>query len=276
MALAASVKDIETVDESLRSEYIKNEATGIYTLDVTPVEGLALEDVSALRTVVAKERALTKAANSSLKSMQTKFANVDPEEARELKTQFEELTTQFEELSAFDPKKESDKLAATKYDAQKDKLEKKVEARLIKKYETEIETSYKPVVAKYEALQTKFKKEVLNSAALKAISDEDGDTSLLLPHMLNAMKFTMDDDGDMNTFLADSSGDVMYNDKAEQLTPKEFVISLKTKFPAAFKADGLSGGGTPPNGQSNGNPADPSKMSASELVVKGLADRLNK
>lgn len=55
MALLPFVRDINQVPEAFRGEY-RQDAQGVWRLDVTPTEGYALENISGLRTALDTER----------------------------------------------------------------------------------------------------------------------------------------------------------------------------------------------------------------------------
>ena len=261
MPLDLVVEDVTTLDESVQSFYVKDETDGVYKLDIVAQEGYAIENTAALKSALAKERENAKKATNQLKTFQTKYADLDPDEARE-------AMIKLQELSEFDPKTEADRLASEKYEAQK----KRLETSITKKYEAIIENEYKPIVEKHNALESKFKQEVLSSEALKAIAEEQGDVDLLLPHVISKMRIERNDVGDYEKFLVDKDGEPLYDNKGQKMDTRTFVAGLKNKFPAAFKAPVKSGGGTAGTGRKEGG-VDTSKMTAAQMIVAGLQDR---
>lgn len=243
MALAAFVQDLEAVPEHFREEYVEDSELGGYKLNVEEVNGFVLENVDALKGALSKERKARSDYEKQLSSFKSKYADLDADQARE-------AMQRLQELEKFDPKSEAEKLAQEKYEAQK----KRLESSIVNKYEAQIKNEFEPLKQKYQVVEAQLRKEMVTGAALSAISAEDGDIDLLLPHVVSKMKFEMNDDGKFETSVIGSDGEPMYNNKGQLMTPRELVSSLKTKFPAAFKSKAKPGSGTP----SSGSPSTPS------------------
>lgn len=260
MAVAAVVDDINSIDEAVREHYVKDEASGKFRLDVTAVDGYVLENVDGLNKALKSERKLRGDFEKKTKEYEAKYKDVDLEE-------IEEIRTKYDELSKIDPTKESERLAQEKYEAQK----KRLETTLTKQWETKIANEYEPSKKKAEVLEKQLKNVLVQSAALKAIAEEEGEVDLLLPHVIGKMKFEMNtDENKFETYLVGEDGEPMYNTKGQKMATREFVASLKTKFPAAFKSTVKPGGGTNPNKQGGKKEADPNNMTPVQMIQAGL------
>jgi hypothetical protein len=125
--LKAVVTDLNTVDEAHRGFYV--ERNGKFYVNVTPVEGFELDNVTGLKTALGAERQSV----SVLKAQLQPFEGLDPTVARtaiERATAFGDITpdaarTAMEtaaRLSALDPEKEAEAIANTKFGTLKDQL----------------------------------------------------------------------------------------------------------------------------------------------------------
>lgn len=233
MPLKAIVDDVETLDEGVREFYVKDEESGVFRLDVEEVNGYTLENTEGLKSALTKERKAAKDYEKQIKTYKERYDGLDPDEAR---TAMQKL----EELSQFDPQSEAEKIAQEKYETQR----KRLETSLNKQWEAKIKNEYEPIAEKYKSVESQLRKELVHSAALKAIAEEDGDVDLLLPHVVGKMKFELSDNNEYKAFIADKDGEPVYNNKGLPMSTREFVSSLKTKFPGAFKSDAQSGGGS--------------------------------
>lgn len=259
MPVKSFVEDVNEVEESIREFYVQDETLGGYKLDVEAVNGLVLENVDSLRSALNKERKSAKDFEKKYREVSTKFDGIDLEE-------YSEIKTKYEELSKLDPEKEAERLALEKYETQK----KRLETQLTKQFEAKIATEYEPIKQKYTTVETQLRQQMVRGNALAAIAAEEGDVDLLLPHVEGKMKFEINDEGEFETYLADNSGEPLYNDKGEKMKTREFVASLKSKFPGAFKSTVKSGGGTQSSGKSLPSHVDPNKLSPIQMIQLGL------
>jgi len=258
MSLVTFVEDVSTLDESVQSFY--KETEGGFILDAMPANGYVIENVDNLKSALTKERKTVKDYEKKVKTYESKYADIDPEE-------YKSAMEKIEELSQFDPEKEADKLAQEKYEANK----KRLEATITKQYEAKIKNEYEPVKQKYDVVVKQLEKELRTAAAVKALAAEEGDADLLLPHVLNKLKFSQKDDGSFETYVTDDSGEVAYNQKAEPLSVQELVQSMKGKFPGAFKSTARSGGGAQQNRGKGNDGVDISKLTPAQKIQMALS-----
>ena len=264
MPLATFVEDVEILDEAVREYYKPMEEGEGYILDVEPVNGFVVENVDSLRSALTKERKAAKDYKKKVETYESKYADLDPDE-------YKAAMDKIEELSQFDPEKEADKLAEEKYNAQKKRLETQVN----KQWEAKINNEYEPYKQKYSVLENQLRQTMVRGEALKAIAEEDGDVDLLLPHVESKIKFEMEQTGDVRTYLMDKDGEPLYNDKGAEMSTREFVSSLKGRFPSAFKSKAKSGGGMEQSRGRSGAGKDTSKMTSLDLINEGIKQRFN-
>lgn len=256
MALKTFVEDINAVDEGVRSFYVEH-AEGGYVLDAEPVNGWGVENTEGLKGALTKERKLRSDFEKAAKSYKEKFEGIDPDAARE-------AFTKLEEFANFNPQTEAEKIAQEKYEANK----KRLETSAVKPWEQKWENEYKPLENKYNAVFKQLQEQMVDNTALKAIADAKGDVDLLMPHVVRNVRFDVNDQGKYQTSVVDRSGEIMYNNKGIEMSVSEYVESLKSKFPAAFKSDVPAGGGA--NSQHSTAPTtDVSFMEALMAAVPG-------
>ena len=258
MSLVTFVEDVSTLDESVQSFY--KETEGGFILDAQPVNGYVIENVDSLKSALTKERKAVKDYEKKVKTYESKYAEIDPDE-------YKAAMDKLEELSSFDPEKEADKLAQEKYETNK----KRLESTITKQYEAKIKNEYEPVKQKYDVVVKQLEKELRTAAAVKALAAEEGDADLLLPHVLNKLKFSQKDDGSFETYVTDDNGEIAYNQKAEPLSVQELVQSMKGKFPGAFKSTAKSGGGAQQSKGKANDGIDINKLSPAEKIQMAIS-----
>lgn len=232
MSLKAAVTTLEDVPDHLREYYTADEASGVLRLNVEPVGGYALEDVSGLKSALGKERTT----REKLERDVIAFKDIDPAKAR---TALAEL----EELKALDPAKEADKIASAKFEAAKTQLLEKHNADI-----GERDGRIKTLSGAVDGL-------VREQRATAAIAEAKGAVDLLLPHVLRFTR-TVERDGKFSVEVIDADGNGRIADsKGSPMTIKDLVAEMRQSdtFGRAFDGDGHSGSGKQqdsPGGQS--------------------------
>lgn len=233
MSLKAVVEAIDVVPEAVRSFY--KEADGKFVLDVEPVDGFALEDVSGLKNTLGKEMTLRK----KLEKDVVRFKDIDPDKARE-------ALTKLEELSSLDPAKEADKIANTRFEAAK--------TQLLDKHKGEIEARD----GKIGSLEKTIQSLLIDAAATAALADAKGSVELLLPHVQRSTRVRDAGDGKYVVEVIDKDGNARIgNAKGDPMTIGDLVQEMRKSeaFGRAFEGDGHNGSGTRP-ANPPGNPAN--------------------
>jgi len=221
MALKAILDSIDDAPEAIRDEYVEKD--GKYVLNVEPVGGYALEDVTGLKSALGRERTT----RENLEKTVVKFKDLDPDKAR---TALEKLA----EFESIDPAKEADKLANTKFEAAK--------AQLLAKHGEEIVQRDERI----GKLTGSVDKLVRRSAAVQAIAEAKGSVELLLPHILGATRVKENDAGEFTVEVIDAAGNVRIGNSAgEPMTLTGLLAEMRASeaFGRAFDGEGQSGSG---------------------------------
>ncbi len=229
MALKAFVETIDTVPEAARGFY--KETDGKFVLDVEPVDGYALEDVSGLKGTLGKEMTLRK----KLEKDVLKFKDIDPDKARE-------ALTKLEELGNIDPAKDADKIVSERLEAAK--------RQLVEKHGEEIKTRE----GRIGQLTKTVESLLIDQAATAALADAKGSVELLLPHVQKHTR-VRETDGRFVVEVVDRDGNARIgNSKGDPMTIAELVLEMRGSdtFGRAFEGSGHAGSGTPP--KTPGNP----------------------
>lgn len=220
MALKAIVDTAEAIPQGMADYYAEKD--GKFVLNVEPVGGYALEDITGLRNALGAERTRAETLDRTV----AKFKDLDPDKAR---TALAEL----EDLKKIDPSAEADKIANTKFEAAK--------AQLLDKHATEI----KARDDRAAALLSSVDNLVRRSAAVQAIAEAKGSVELLLPHVL-AHTRVKEVDGEFVVEVIDRAGNVKIgNSKGDAMDMKGLLAEMRDTeaFGRAFDADGHSGTG---------------------------------
>lgn len=224
MTLKAVVTDLNTVAEELRGLYKETDG-GKHVLNVEPVEGYALEDVSSLKTAYESEKAARKTANEKL----TAFNGIDATQARE-------AIATVERFKGFDPEKDAERIADEKFNNAKAQLQAEFEDK-IKPYETE------NISLKSALIQDK-----VDTLAMQAITAANGTVELLMPIIKSKTKAEFIDGKVVVSVLGDD-GKPRIKDHVNNvlLGVDDLVAELRSNdaYGGAFKATGGGSGGIP-------------------------------
>lgn len=250
MALKAIIEKIEDVPEGVRGEY-KEQTAGdgkkFFLLDVSPVNGYELDNVSSLKTALGAERT----AKGKLEAQVVKFKDLDPDKARD-------ALARLEELEKIDPTKEADKIANTKFEAAK--------TQLLKKHSDELEGER----TKSSKYRSKIDRLMIDSVAKSAIADLKGSIDLLLPHVQSQTRVVEDGD-DFKVEVVDKDGNVRIGDsKGQPMSIKDLITEMRNSdtFGRAFEGDGQTGGGKHRSNGGGGNPT----LKRGSMTAKEKAD----
>lgn len=241
MALKAILDSLDGLDDSIKSEYVEKD--GKYVLDVTPVNGLSLEDVAPLKEKVSELNGKLSDAISTrdkAKEKLTKFGDADPEEIAKL-TEFHN------KWKDVDPEKESDKIAEEKAKV----LLHEREQQILKKHNEEKDA----LSGDNKKLMTQLEKALIGSEITQAVTKHKGNPKLLAPVIRNNVEMAKTEDGDFQVHVLDDKGTVRLTSKSgstDNMSIEEYVAELAESddFAGAFEGSGGSGfgGGEDPKG----------------------------
>jgi hypothetical protein len=255
--LNAVVTDINTVDEGLRGFY--KEADGKFVLQVAPVDGFALENITGLTNSLGAERNLKKTLEATVKQ----FEGIDPKLAREAiarvaeygdltPEQAREAKEMADTLSKLDPKKDAERIAQEKIDAELGKVQKLFDTEK-SGLTAQIEAFQGTVASLKGQLKTLLVTNQIKDglAPLNPLDDARDVIQLL------AEKYIQSDevDGAYVVNVLDDEGKPRYVLKDGQAVPMsvgDLLAEIKEKRPSLFKADDKRGVGITPNTGSSG------------------------
>jgi hypothetical protein len=229
--LKAVVETIDAVPEAVRGFY--QETDGKFFLQVEPVDGYALEDVSGLKNTLGKEMTLRKRLEKDV----LKFKDLDPDRARE-------ALAKLEELGNIDPLKEADKIVSERLEAAK--------KQLLEKHGEELKTRD----GRIGQLTKTVESLLIDQAATAALAEAKGSVELLLPHVQRHTR-VREADGKYFVDVVDKDGNARIgNAKGDPMTIADLVQEMRKSetFGRAFDGSGQSGGGKPPGNGGGGSP----------------------
>lgn len=226
MALEAQVDSLDSIPEALQDEYMEVDGGG-YRLKV--LEGFVnkddVEDVSGLKSALQKERENARKFGKQLSQLKDQYGDIDLDEYAALR---EAQATAEEEKAK----------KAGEWDKLKDQMLAKHNEALAEK-----DKKIKGVLGVLE-------RHLVDSQAVQALNELEGNATLLLPHVKNHVKVIEDDNGEYVARVLDDAGNPRVNGEGKFLTVRELVGEMREQdtFAAAFKSTMKSGGGTPPGG----------------------------
>ncbi len=254
MALKAIVESPEELPEGLREHY--RERDGKLLLQVEAMGGLALEDVSGLKSTLGKTKRGLEEAQRQL----ARFGDLDPERVKA-------DLARLEELSSLDPETEADRIAEGKIKAR--------ETRLLQQHAKELDA----LGQSYEALKGQLEEVLIDAAATKAIAENNGAIELLLPHVRAQARLKLLDGGEYAVEVVGPDGTPRIGDvRGAPMTIDQLVEEMRSSkaYARAFDGSGQAGGGTP-SSTGGGSPAvrrvdigDQAALNSSiEAIAKG-------
>lgn len=220
MALAALVskEDHAKLPEGIRGEYAEKD--GKFVLQVTAVDGYALEDVSGLKTALGRERDTKASLEKSMKA----FEGMDAAAAKA-------ALAKVGEMANWTPEgKVKEQIEALK-------------AQLVEKHLKEL--GEKDGLLKTRTSQ--LHEVLVTSAATEAIAKAGGNLKLLLPHVERQIKAD-EVNGKMVAIVVDENGTTRISPKAGTTSPMTIMelvetMKLSQDYAVAFPGSGASGTG---------------------------------
>jgi len=253
--LNAVVKDINTVDEAHRGFYKQDGDK--FVLQVTGVDGYALENVSGLRSALTSERATREELEGKLKPYEGLDVST-AKQAIEAIRLYGDITPQkakdavegFTRLSAIDPKSEADRLADEKFNNAKEQLTAAFATR-----ETELTGQVEAASATVKSLKGQLEMlmvdNVLNSELTKLGPLEDLRDAVLL--LARQSIRTKEVNGQIVVEVVDANGNAQIksveNGQVVNMTVADLLADLREKKPGLFKPDPIKGLGSSPSSQ---------------------------
>lgn len=218
MALKAFIKDLSAVDEAQQALYKQTE--GGFILDVDPVGGIVLEDVTQLKNSLQNARNDYDTARNTLKS----FGELDPKEVLE-------KLERYEKLKELNPERLKKELAQEQREL------------IGNEYKTKIEEAN----SKVESMKAAVKKAAM-AEVYGAIAQTGANPVFLEGYISKVADVEFNDDG-YNLVFKNNEGKPRFNiDNTGQTTPfttKDLIKELQTDetYGQIFPSTSNSGGG---------------------------------
>ncbi len=224
MALQAILNEeaFTGLNDTLKTEYKKRD-DGKYILDVSAVDGFALDDIKGLKSALAKERQNV----SDLTGKLGKFGDLDADKAKEA----------LEKLEKFNKANPDEKV--------KEQIE-AIKAQMEEKRKAEVEGLNK----KASTYTKEIERLLIEATAAQVIAEQKGNTTLLMPHIKSKTR-VREDNGQFIVDVLDEKGVPRISPSSgnnSAMSIKELVEEMKSSdtYAPAFEGSGASGGGVPP------------------------------
>jgi len=221
MALAILAKEAyEALHEELQKEY-KEQADGRFVLEVTPVEGFELQNITGLQSALGAERKTVKELTASLKA----FEDLDPEAARI-------AMAKVDEMSDWTP-------------------EQKVQEQ-IDYIKTQLAAEHTKIVGKKDSKITSLESQlnqlliVAEATAVLAEKYEGASIQGLMPHIKLATRMKAAENGDLSVEVVDKDGNPRVAGIAgDPMSIGQLVdeFSQSTHLKGLFPGSGANGSG---------------------------------
>ncbi len=254
MALKAILTSVDGLAEDIVAHYKEKTVDGAkkFYLDVTGVDGLALEDVTALKTTVAtlrkSEKTLRREVETGenvLRKHEAKFEGIDPQSARDALGKIEDIANWDGETKVAEAVKVATDKATADAQARIDKL--------VIEHNDKVKNLDADLTSSTKQLNTAL----VTSKIAEAINKEEGNQELLMPHVERQVEMIKGDDGKYSPHVLDVSGDRRITDLTDgksYMTIPDLVAEMKDNatYAACFKGTGSSGAGKRGSGDGDG------------------------
>lgn len=230
--------------DEIQAHYTKSKDG--YTLSVESVNGIALENVTGLKSSLQAARKDVDTFKSKASKLEEQFKDIDATAARD-------ALSKVAEMDNWDPEK--------KLEEGKKKLEQKLKLEADQRIEQATKKHTEALTAKDNELNTavsQLQQIMIRSAAISALAEAEGNVDLLLPHVEAFAKTKQLEDGKYAVRILDGNGAERISPQGgstDNMTIAELVDEMKNsdKFATAFKGSestgsGADGGGRPKTG----------------------------
>ena len=283
MPLKAVVTDIESVDESYRSLYVKHEDK--YKLDVVATEGYELDNVAGLKSALAAERSISAGLTGKLKG----FDGLDPNSARAAQARLAEFgdidpvkaregLTALDKFSKFNPETEAERLAEEKLKNAKAQLKADFIAEK-STLETERDALKTRLTKREEQIKANLVKKAVQSelSKLNPLEEARDALEIMAEHVIRLQEIN----DEFVPVVVDASGNPRVKLAADYssvpFTVADLMAEMRDKRAALFKPDSKNGFGTeqmkPSGGPSSFDGPNPFAKATSNLTQQMILMR---
>lgn len=250
MGLRALVTDLESLPEEIRAFY--REEGGKFVLDVDPADGYALEDVSGLKSALAKERTNV----DKLKKAGESWGDLKPEDVRSSLAELERLREAGPDAKA--------------------KLEEQMKAHAAK-VEAKFAAQLQDATERAERATERLGREIVDRQLAEAIAEHQGLDHFLRPALRDEVRIE-EEDGEYHVRVLQRGGDVRLafpkGEHPRPMTVSERVAELKADEKWANAFQGATVGGSGGSGSSGSGRGLAGAAAAKHLASLPPAERL--
>jgi len=212
---------VEGLTEVEQGHY--EERDGKFYLDVGAVDGVALENVTGLKTTVETLRASERKLKANLEATLAKYKDIDPEEAR---TAIEK----YDEVKNWDG------------DQKVTEAKESVRRELVKQHTKKVES----LTEELADTQTQLTDAIVNTKIVEALQKEEGNVELLLPHVKKSVRMIKNPAGKWMPEVMNEAGEPKVGDsEGNPMTILQYIQEMKSNktFAAAFPGANSTGSG---------------------------------
>ena len=244
--LKAVLENLDGLSDEIKAHYASKD--GKFILDVAKTNGLGLENVDGLKSTVEKLRASEKALQTeikttedALKSAQTihkeyiaKYDGIDAEQARSALSKIDDIKN----WNGEEKVKEAVQSAVTQ-------IEQKMQTKLdevVKQNTTTVESLQNDLADSQSQLQ----EAIVTTKIVEAISKENGNVDVLMPHVRNQVAMVKDGHGKWKPEVHKADGTPRIGDSVgNDMTITQLVQEMKSQetFAGCFSGANSSGTG---------------------------------
>ena len=231
--LEAIRTSLDGLSEDEKKHFVEKD--GKFYLDVGPVDGMSLENVTALKKTVETLRAVERTLKTDLVAAKSDFDGIDATAAREALSKVEEM-------------KDWDKDEKVKETIEANKRD------LVKQHDAKVAE----LDEKLTKMTSQLQEAVVTSKIIEALQKEKGNVELLLPHVKKSVKMKEGADGNYFPEVVGEDGSPRVGNTAgDPMTILQKVQEMKTQdaFAPAFEGAQASGSGS--GGTGSGTPPGP-------------------
>jgi len=266
MALDAIRSTLDGLSDDVKEHY--TEKDGKFFLNVTKVEGLALENVDGLKSTVEKLRASEKILNAEVKAAEDAL--------KELQRKHKEFQSQYDGIDAEQAKSALSKIDEIKnWDGEtkvreavavtEQKIKQEMDAKLkdlVKQHTTESEKLQNDLADSQSQLQ----EAIVVSRIVEAISKEGGNVDVLMPHVKNQVRMSKDSRGTWRPEVVNKEGNPRIGGSdGQDMTILQLVQEMKVQdtFASCFSGVNSTGSGANTHSDTGSN----KKSSKSKVIA---------
>lgn len=218
--LEAIRENLDGLSEPEQGHYVEKD--GKFHLDVGVVDGMALEDVTGLKSTIGKLRTSDTTLTKKLADLTSRYEDIDPEEARNALSKMNEIKDW-----------NGDQKIAEAVEAAK---------RELVKQHTKVKESLE---GELTDAQEQLTEAIVTSKVVEALNKEEGNITLLMPHVKQHVRMVKNSDGKFIPEVINDAGEQRIGDSdGAPMTIGQYIAEMKTMKDFAPGFPGANSTGT--------------------------------